>query len=541
MGGLAAIALLAVGLLVERQTASHTWHAFGDEGVIGERFIGFFRGWETLVNREDIRVWSRFWSIPPHRQGLRIDLEARLEVGQPGSEWHLFSPEFVLEYHSDEGTPFTRVHTPAGGGSQITRRINTEAPIAGRTFRARLELRAPEALSTTGCQGILLREVRGGYLGECLAVDLTPVWQPFELVWTPPAEAQSPIIRIELRIPSIWYDVRRVSLEEYVAGEWLPIEPLEPTGVWFSLALPGVERAFWPSRGFIPTDTWQTYSLDFSTARLEGLGHLRTEVRVEDGLSVAVRNVRVATLSGEATTPLPSPPRQQLWYGDQNLAGHSMAVAGLVLVSAAQSGGLGLVGALVSLTAVFFTASRAAWLALLVGLPWLLWWACRPAQRGWVFGALIVMIGAVLAAFGTDALGRLQVWQLAEGNTVPRTEIWGFAWDTLTAQPFAGVGEQGFVSAWQAQHPDDRREVPTHAHNLWLQFGAAYGVPGLLAALWLSAGLLVIAWRWGRWRGLGLVVPVLMMQVFDYTLFYAGVLFPLILGLNMLRGERPKG
>lgn len=534
LGGLAAVAVLGAGLMVERQVARSTWHILRDTQLTRERLVGFLEGVERLEGREGRRVQNRFWGLPSNTQGVRIELDARLASGQPGSEWRPFHPDFRLEYRSEDGVPFTRIHPPEGG-SYITRHVNTTRPIAGRTFRARLELRASEALSSAACRGVLLREVRGEYLAECLAVDLTTDWQPVELVWTPPEAAQSSIIRIELRIPSAWYDVRNVSLEEHVAGEWRAMEPLEPTGVWVRLALPDVEQLYWPSQGFIPTGSWQTYAFEFVDERLARIARLRTVIHLEDGLTVAVRNVRLSTLGGEAATALPSPPRQQLWHNHQNLAGHSLATAGLLVVAIANSGVLGLVATLGSLIAVFFTASRAAWLAALVGLPWLLWWACRHTQRVGIFTALIVTIGVLVAAFGTEALGRLQVWQADDGNSVTRSEIWQVALDTLRAQPWTGAGEAGFAETWRERYPEDRRDVPTHAHNLWLQFGAAYGIPGLLAALWLTGGLAWLAWRGGRWRGLGLVVPVMIMQVFDYTLFYAGVLFPLILGLNALR------
>jgi O-antigen ligase len=119
-------------------------------------------------------------------------------------------------------------------------------------------------------------------------------------------------------------------------------------------------------------------------------------------------------------------------------------------------------------------------------------------------------------------------------NPISRWDIWQVALQALLAYPLTGLGTQPFIS-FMAGLDFPRHLIATHAHNLWLQFGAAYGIPGLLAALWLTGGLLGLAWRWGRWRGLGLVVPVMIMQLFDYTLFYAGVLFPLILGLNALR------
>ena len=78
----------------------------------------------------------------------------------------------------------------------------------------------------------------------------------------------------------------------------------------------------------------------------------------------------------------------------------------------------------------------------------------------------------------------------------------------------------------------------THAHNVWLEFAAAYGVLGLASVTALTLGLLALAWRGGGARALAFVVGVLVMNVFDTTLVYAGVLFPLFLALGVFRRDR---
>ena len=115
-----------------------------------------------------------------------------------------------------------------------------------------------------------------------------------------------------------------------------------------------------------------------------------------------------------------------------------------------------------------------------------------------------------------------------------RLEIWRVALQALLEHPWIGIGPD-FGSYWETAQPARRVKATTHAHNLWLAFAAAYGLPGLFAILWVTGGFLLLAWRWGRWRALALVVSILIMNLFDYTLFYSGVLFPLLLGLNALR------
>src|SRR5699024_4259126 len=82
---------------------------------------------------------------------------------------------------------------------------------------------------------------------------------------------------------------------------------------------------------------------------------------------VETRNWHIETPTGAVLMPRPSPPRQQLWYPHQNLAGHSIASAGLAgaILSQIPIGAIGISST--ALVALFFTHSRAAWLAMLVG------------------------------------------------------------------------------------------------------------------------------------------------------------------------------
>src|SRR5690606_22721899 len=98
-----------------------------------------------------------------------------------------------------------------------------------------------------------------------------------------------------------------------------------------------------------------------------------------------------------------------------------------------------------------------------------------------------------------------------------------------------------FPESWSALHPDDMRSPPNHAHNLFLEFGARFGWPGVGAAGLLTGLLIALAWRRGRWRYLALVGPVLLMTLLDYTLLYQGVLYPLIAGLALSPSVDAKG
>jgi hypothetical protein len=95
-----------------------------------------------------------------------------------------------------------------------------------------------------------------------------------------------------------------------------------------------------------------------------------------------------------------------------------------------------------------------------------------------------------------------------------------------------------FAEYWQ-QHGDSTVRLE-HAHNFWLSLASSYGVAGLWSGAWLSAGLLYMAWRSPGWRATVIVIAVLVMNVFDATLFHATLLLPVMLVINSLARGLPE-
>jgi O-antigen ligase len=118
------------------------------------------------------------------------------------------------------------------------------------------------------------------------------------------------------------------------------------------------------------------------------------------------------------------------------------------------------------------------------------------------------------------------------GEVTARRDIWAAAWGAFASHPWRGLGAGGFPAYWAEFYGG---EAVQHAHNLWLEFAASYGVLGLASAIALTFALGALAWRWGGARALLLVAGVLLMNVFDTTLFYTGVLFSLALALGTFR------
>lgn len=155
--------------------------------------------------------------------------------------------------------------------------------------------------------------------------------------------------------------------------------------------------------------------------------------------------------------------------------------------------------------------------------------------------ALGGMLALVAAAVGASLAGvpAASALPFNLGQETPRREIWGTALQAFLTHPLRGLAGSGtdFPSYWLQQHPQATEARVAHAHDLWLQFAASYGVAGVVTVLVLTGGLAWLGWRRARLRGLALVGTTLALNVFDLTLFYAGVFMPLLLGLNLLRPQ----
>ena len=133
---------------------------------------------------------------------------------------------------------------------------------------------------------------------------------------------------------------------------------------------------------------------------------------------------------------------------------------------------------------LFLTKSRGGWAAgalacltvLMARWPMLLW--LLPA--GGAAGGLLAWLGhltSLLQQLGSG--GAFSGW---EG----RIEIWSRALYMLQDFPFTGIGAGTFQFVANTLYPffvvGPDADIP-HAHNLWLQVGVDYGVPGLVAVV----------------------------------------------------------
>lgn len=526
--------VFALSGIAERQVSAHIWE--------GHETRGLFPMLRALITEQSAveRQASRRWLLPPDTESVELSFKARSLSGQAGWNWFRSDGRFELKALDENGEPFTRVVTPIGPDPYLMRTFDLGEPIAGGTFRVELEMRAPKHIPLQTCRGVWLMTWYEGADRKCLETELLRDWRPFELTWTVPDRAVTSVIRVVLNnFDGYTYDVRRVRLYETTLSGDVRLEPLFPEAATVQLALQGQSPESQSGFNFEPGNGWQRHEFaltDFNQEEDSTLSATLYGGRAYGGdLVLETRSLELQTKSaaGEAPRPIPSARRQSFWSQDPNLAAHSIAAAGLTLLSLTGSSWLGLGGTSLTLFGVWLAGSRAAWLGATLGLFWLLWLIARPRRRQRRIFFLLSPIAAIAVAL--PALDPTGLGRLGSDDQTPRALIWQAAGQAFMDNIETGIGTNNFSAYFVAQFGELGRERVTHAHNFWLALASSYGVIGLVAALWVTGTLLYFAWRWGKWRGLGLVVPILVMQIFDYTLFHAGVLFPLVLGLNVMK------
>lgn len=124
------------------------------------------------------------------------------------------------------------------------------------------------------------------------------------------------------------------------------------------------------------------------------------------------------------------------------------------------------------LPAIALTRSRGAYLAALVGLAWVI------GPWGWAVAALI--LGVVIAR-DPRARPRELVYELHTG----RLAVWTVCALQVYVRPWLGYGQNMFRTAAR-----DSTNVHKNPHNGLLHYAHAYGLPGLVAYVWvLQQGL----------------------------------------------------
>jgi O-antigen ligase len=220
-------------------------------------------------------------------------------------------------------------------------------------------------------------------------------------------------------------------------------------------------------------------------------------------------------------------------FTDVNAFGAYLASMAPLVVAAAWScpsrplRAAGLAGALAVVAAAGFTASRAAWGALALGMVALALGAASRAAasrdeasaRRWRRRLTLATAGALaaLASLSVYATARnvrfadqrsyldtllytLNVHTPLEERLKGRGELWAAGWRMVRARPLDGIGIGRYFKEVYAYAPNPRRLIrpQENAHNYPLQVAAELGVPGLICLLALVAAAAAGGWRAAR-------------------------------------------
>ena len=533
---LASLAGLTGLALVERIASSARWALYAGPDLRLPALLSISTV-ERLVGDEVPLTAYRGWSVPPASATVDLSVEVRRVSGAMGWDWITASQQGNLFRIDREGEPFTRFF-PEGSNAFILRSFDTGSPLPGRTFRGTVEARSAEGEMV--CGTLNLAE-SGGRNFKSETVCLGSAWSDYSMTWRFPLDALGQTVNIVVNgFRDSPIDLGRVQIEEYDGTTWRPLAPLAPTGVGLVLVLssgypwePGTQRLV--RRQIEPTATWQP--LEVSVHLTPGKrSRLWAELHVEEGLELEVRNARLSVSAGGwGIWPLSPLFRQALMFGHPNSAAHTGATILLILLSVTMNPWLALLGAALALAFILMTGSRIALLVVLMAT--VLWLALRGPPVGQKRWNLAVVIAVV-------AIGVVTIWLVGTGSTrafqlfgiADRIGIWRTALDALATYPVLGLHGAGLSLGEYVTDNLLGSSLPVagHAHNLWLELVSAFGLPGLLVALSLTSILPILAWRSARWRGLGLVLSVFVLNVVDYTLFYTGVFLPLLFGLGGL-------
>ncbi|QWC85307.1 O-antigen ligase family protein [Nocardioidaceae bacterium] len=170
--------------------------------------------------------------------------------------------------------------------------------------------------------------------------------------------------------------------------------------------------------------------------------------------------------------------------------------AGLALAERGRRGRiLATLGALAILVGLVVSLSRGAWTGAVVGM--LVFWALLPDRRRFLLpvatavGTIAALL-VVLARVDIVAIVNQRLLSLFDGTQNPydeRPAIYAEARRQITDSPWIGQGPGAFAQVGTQLNQDGYYLQAEHAHNIFLNTWAEYGLIGLLCLLGLMVGL----------------------------------------------------
>lgn len=149
------------------------------------------------------------------------------------------------------------------------------------------------------------------------------------------------------------------------------------------------------------------------------------------------------------------------------------------------------------LAALFFTLSRAGWLAAAAGLAvtatgLVVASGYRPRRTSWLLSLAVLAMVAGLAV--SSVLGGARPDWLFRNSLDPRADMRRVGLEIFRDNPLTGAGPGQYVTLYPA-HDGVYSFAAVHSHNVPVQIAADYGIAGLAAAALLLISLLLLLRR----------------------------------------------
>lgn len=155
---------------------------------------------------------------------------------------------------------------------------------------------------------------------------------------------------------------------------------------------------------------------------------------------------------------------------------------------------------LISLVAFILLNTRGAWIDLAIVLPLILIYHIRNLKKLLSVGiAFIIAAGIFLAVF-PNTLERVKTIGHANSqqSVTERFLMWQSAINMIKDNPLTGVGLGNYDEQYQQKYilPAAKERDQKHSHNVYLQFWAETGLPGLI--LFCALFGYILYWSWKR-------------------------------------------
>ncbi|MDT3682902.1 MAG: O-antigen ligase family protein [Truepera sp.] len=451
---------------------------------------------------------TRTWQVEKPAEAT-ISFAARLDEQTAAPRW-----ELAPSIESPAGTARKLALSPDGklmleGPSNEVARylIVLGAPLAGRHFRASFDVEPGG--DDTPVVGTVALSSQDGRDKSSTNFRVTEA-EALVSTWSAPPNLDGYVLVVTLSNLGGYGSIGSPAIQEQLDGSWA-----QPTLATIAIDAQAHKQAI------VVDGEWNVY-------RTEGIWldgkQLSARLTLGSGNRVLIRDFNATeTKSDHALRILPTKSRVSLLGIHPNLLAHSVVSVFGALLFIGGPLWLSVASTVLAFVALGMFGSRIALIAAAIALMYFGTISWRRHKVAIFFSLVSISLVAVVAIGFASSFQREP-----EVGVVSRPEIWRVAWQGFTANFPNGI-QTSFSDYWADKAPT--RPPISHAHNFWLQLSVKYGLLGLLGSVALTVALGIFAWRRYRWRGLGLLLPLYLLNVFDYSFSFVGVYVPLALAL----------